>query len=79
MRFTSVGTSRPRRSQSSSVRGTPTRPAMASRCTTALVEPPMAPHTRIAFSNALRVRMAEGRTSRFTSSTICRPARWASS
>ena len=30
---------------------------MASKCRTALVEPPIAPKTRIAFSNALRVRM----------------------
>ena len=59
IRSTIVGTPRPRRSQSSSVSGTPIRPAMASRCRTALVEPPIAPLTRIAFSNARRVRIFE--------------------
>ena len=32
--------------------GTPMRPAIASRCTTALVLPPMAASVLIAFSNA---------------------------
>ncbi len=41
-RLTMVGTSRPQRSQSSSVRSMPTRPAIASRWMTALVEPPIA-------------------------------------
>ena len=47
-----VGTSRPQRSQSSSVRSRPTRPAIARRWITALVEPPIAPLVRIAFSKA---------------------------
>ena len=56
---------------------TPTRPAIASRWMTALVEPPTAPLTRIAFSNASRVRICEIRTSCCTSSTMRRPARCA--
>ena len=40
----------------------------------ALVEPEIACSARIAFSNAARVRMSEGRRSCSTSSTICRPA-----
>ena len=52
-----VGTSWPSRSQSSSPSGTPSRPASAIRCITALVEPPMAALTRIAFSNASLVRI----------------------
>ena len=69
-----VGTSRPRSSQSCSVSGTPMRPAIASRWMTALVDPPTAPFTRIAFSNAARVRICESRTSCSTISTMRRPA-----
>ncbi len=68
-----VGTSRPSRSQSSSVRSTPTRPASARRWITALVEPPIAPLQRMAFSNAFFVRMSEGFRSSFTICTMRRP------
>ena len=50
---------------------------MAIRWITALVEPPMAALTRIAFSNASRVMIDDGRTSSRTMSTMRRPARWA--
>ena len=73
-----VGTPRPSVSQSSRLSGTPSRPAMARRWTTALVEPPMAPFTRIAFSNAWRVRICEMRMSSCTSATARRPASCAS-
>ena len=55
------------------------RPAIASRCTTALVEPPIAPLTMIAFSNASRVRIFDIRRSSRTISTMRRPAIRASS
>ena len=72
------GRSRPSRSQSSRVKGVSIRPAMARRCTTALVEPPTAPITFTAFSNASRVRIFEGVRSSCTISTIRRPDIWAS-
>ena len=68
-----VATSRPQRSQSSSVRSTPTRPAMARRWITALVDPPIAPLVRIAFSKAGFVRMSEGFRSSLTICTMRRP------
>ena len=45
------GTSAPVRSKSSSVRSMPSRPAMASRWTTALVDPPIAASATIALRN----------------------------
>ena len=51
-------------SKSSSVRGTPAARAIARKWSTALVEPPIAIVTAIAFSNALRVRICRGRRSR---------------
>ena len=65
---------RPSRSQSSSVRSTPMRPAIASRWTTALVDPPIAPLTMIAFSKDWRVRIFDIRRSSRTISTMRRPA-----
>ena len=44
-------------------RSTPRRPAIASRWMTALVEPPIAPLTRMAFSKASRVRICDTRRS----------------
>src|SRR5258708_6661669 len=44
---------------------------------TPLVDPPTAPFTRIAFSNASRVRTLESRKSSRTISTMRRPAIWA--
>ena len=49
-------------SKSSIVSGTPASRAIARRCRTALVEPPVAATQAMAFSNALRVRMSLGRT-----------------
>ena len=50
---------------------------MASRWITAFVDPPIAALTRIAFSNAALVMMAEGRRSSRTRPTITWPARCA--
>jgi len=58
--FTDKGTPRPMRSQSSSTRSTPMRRASAMRWITALVEPPTAITTAIAFSKALRVMICRG-------------------
>jgi len=69
-----MGVVRANRSKSSSPRGTPARPAIAGRWTTAFVEPPTAMRTRMAFSNAARVRIREGRRSSRAISTIRRPA-----
>ena len=66
------------RSKSSSFRSTPMRRAIAIRWITALVEPPIAAFTRIAFSKAARVRILESVTFSFTSSTMRRPAARAS-
>ena len=52
---------------------------MASRCSTALVEPPVAATEAMAFSNAARVTMSRGRNPFFTASTISRPHRTATS
>ena len=60
MMSTRSGKREPTRSMSSSVSGTPTRPARASRWITALVDPPIADSTRMAFSNASIVRMLLG-------------------
>ena len=49
------------------------RPAMASRWITALVEPPMAALTLMAFSNAARVRIFDSVRSSCTISTMRRP------
>ena len=70
--------SRPSRSQSSSDSFTPIRPAIASRCTTALVEPPIAPLTMIAFSQASLVTIFDIRRSSRTISTMRRPVSRAS-
>src|SRR5438067_2035156 len=74
IRLTSVCTPRPSRSKSSRSRWTPMRRARAIRWITALVDPPMAAKTRIAFSNASRARILERETFSFTSSTMRRPA-----
>ena len=46
---------------------------MASRCTTELVEPPIAAFALIAFSNAARVRIFDNTRSSCTISTMRRP------
>src|SRR6266699_1503333 len=65
----STGTRARMAPKSSSVSGTFAAWAMASRCSTALVEPPMAMVTAMAFSNALRVRICRGRSPRAIAST----------
>ncbi len=50
---------------------------MASRWMTALVDPPIAALTRMAFSNASLVMICPGVTSRSTRSTMTWPARCA--
>ena len=65
----STGTRARTVSKSSSASGTWAARAIANRCSTALVEPPSAITTAMAFSNACRVRMARGRRSRRTAST----------
>ena len=67
----------PIRSKSSSVSLTPRRPAIASKCTTAFVEPPIAARARIAFSNDALVITSLGLRSLITISTIRRPVLWA--
>ena len=47
--------------KSSMVSSTPASCAIASRCSTALVDPPVAATDAMAFSNALRVAMSRGR------------------
>ncbi len=47
--------------------------AMARRCSTALVEPPSAITTAMAFSKACLVMMSRGRMSRASSSMTARP------
>ena len=70
--------SRAKRSKSSRSSGTPARPAIAGRWTTAFVEPPSAIKTRMAFSKAGRPRIRDGRRSSRAISTIRRPAASAS-
>ena len=72
MQLTNRGISPPI-SKSSRLRSTPTRPAIARRCTTAFVEPPTAALARIAFSNASLVKISDGFRSSSTISTIRLP------
>ena len=65
----------PTRSKSSIVSGTPASRAMASRCSTALVEPPVAATPAMAFSSALRVTISRGRRLLFTASITTAPQR----
>ena len=58
----STGTFRDSRSISLIVKGTSPSCAAASRCSTVLVEPPMAISSVIAFSNALKLAMPRGST-----------------
>ena len=75
------GTLRDRRSISAMVKSTPASRAAASRCSTVLVEPPMAMSSDMAFSKAWKVAIERGSAvassfsyQRLHSSTICRPA-----
>ena len=60
--FDRQGTARESRSMSAMVKSTSASCAAASRCSTVLVEPPMAMSRLIAFSNASRVASARGST-----------------
>ena len=73
-RSASTGTRAPMRVKSSSSSGTFAACAIASRCSTALVEPLSAMTTVIAFSNASRVRICDGVMPAFTSLTTALPA-----
>ena len=61
-------------SKSSIESSMPTSAAIASRCSTPLVDPPVAAMAAIAFSKASRVRTVEGRTSSVTSFIASAPA-----
>ena len=76
-----LGTRRDSRSMSAMVKGTLPSCAAASRCSTVLVEPPMAMSSVMAFSNASKVAMPRGSAvassswyQRLHSSTATRPA-----
>ena len=71
-RSQSTGTFLRTRSKSSMVHSTPAACAMARKCSTALVEPPMAMITATAFSIASRVTMSRGFRSSFTASISTR-------
>jgi hypothetical protein len=60
LRSHSTGTLRRTRSKSSMVQSTPAAWAMARKCSTALVEPPVAMITATAFSIAFLVTMSRG-------------------
>ncbi len=68
------GTRAAMRLKSSSARSTPASAAIASRCSTALVEPPRAITTAMAFSNACFVMICRGRMPALSRSTTARPA-----
>ena len=71
------GTRAPTREKSSRVSSTSASFAIASRCRTALVEPPKAMTTAMAFSNASLVRMSLAVMPRRSSSTTAWPLRLA--
>ncbi len=66
---------------SSSVSGIPSRPAIASRCTTAFVDPPSAASATIALRNDAALNTVDGRRPARTISTASRPlsCAWVSS
>ena len=74
LRSASTGTRLPMRVKSSSSSGTFAACAIASRCSTALVDPLSAMTTVIAFSKASRVRICDGVMPAFTSRTTALPA-----
>jgi hypothetical protein len=69
LRSQSTGTRARIVSKSSSARGTPAAWAIASRWSTALLEPPRAIATAIPFSKAARVRICRGASRRRMAST----------
>ena len=72
---TTAGTEAAASPSSASDRSTPARPARASRCTTALVEPPTAPSTTPALRKPALVRIRSGVNPSAAISTILRPER----
>ena len=78
LRSANTGTRAPIRVKSSISSGTSAACAMASRCRTALVEPPSAVTTVIAFSNARTVMMSRGRRLREIRWATAAPASWQS-
>ena len=75
--LSSSGTSKPTVCQSRTSSSTPAWRAIACRCGGALVDPPIAEFTTIAFSNAARVRMSDGLRSSNAISAARRPVRYA--
>ena len=79
LKSASTGTRFPMRVKSSIDSFTPAVCAMASRCSTELVEPPSAMTVVIAFSNAFRLMMSRGRMPARARATAASPARRQSS
>ena len=74
LRSTKSGVRAEIESKSSRTSGTPASRAIARRCRTAFVEPPVAATAAIAFSNAARVRIFDGTRPSFRRSMTSRPA-----
>ena len=68
LRLATIGVRAATRSKSSSVKSMPSSRAIAIRCSTPFVEPPVAATQAAAFSSAERVISCEGRRSRRTTS-----------
>ena len=79
LRLATIGVRAATRSKSSSVNSMPSSRAIAIRCSTPFVEPPVAATQAAAFSSASRVISCEGRRSRRTTSITSRPAAIAAS
>ena len=75
LRSHSTGVRRRMRSKSSMLQSTPAACAIARKCSTALVEPPVAMITATAFSMAFLVTMSRGLMSALTASTSTWAAR----
>ena len=73
LRSARTGTSRLSRSKSSSASGTPASWAIASRCRTALVDPPVAATDRIALAKAWGVKSGRGRRFAVATSSASAP------
>ena len=74
LRLATIGVRPAMRSKSSIENGMSSSRAIASRCSTPLVEPPVAATEAAAFSSASRVTICEGRTSSRTSCITSSPA-----
>ena len=71
--FATIGVAAAMRSKSSIVKSMPKSRAMATRCSTPFVEPPVAATEAAAFSKDSFVTTARGRMSSRTSCTASRP------